>query len=385
MEFYSAKIRIKLLLLIAAILIGIGSLWYSSSLTNKLEAEEQKKIKLWAEAVKEIQEIPIDGTVSPTLYKIIEQNKTIPVILTDSNDNIIAHKNLRPQESKTKNHLLRTIIQMKSEHNAITISFSEKDKNYVYFKDSLLLKSLLYYPYIQLGIIFLFILSAYFAFSNSRIAEQNKIWAGISKETAHQLGTPLSSLIAWTEYLKLKKADPEMIFEIQKDVNRLETITDRFSKIGSAPVRTQIELMPIIEQTVGYLKKRTSKKINYSIQNEVSATHHLPLNESLFAWVIENLCKNSIDAMDGEGKIIISVFTKKAITYIDIRDTGKGISPKQQKSVFKAGYTSKKRGWGLGLSLAKRIIEVYHLGKIFIKQSEPGKGTTFRIQLKNNP
>lgn len=380
MDFFTAKKRIKIILLIIAVFIGIGSLMYSDRVTDKLKAEEHKKIQLWAEAVKEIQEIPIDGTVSLTLYKIIEENKTIPVILCDEEDNIITHMNLNQSYTRNEQALKRTLKEMKTEHNAIEIDFDEGKKNYVYYKDSSLLVMLSYYPYVQLGLISLFILVSYIAFSNSQKAEENKIWAGISKETAHQLGTPLSSLLAWVEYLRLKKLDPEMITEVNKDVSRLELITERFSKIGSEPELTHSPLLPLVEETVDYLKKRTSTKVHYTIISDIDAETALPINKPLFAWVIENLCKNAVDAMEGRGKIDIHIGRKKGNVFLDVSDTGKGIPSKRQKAVFKAGFTTKKRGWGLGLSLAKRIVEQYHPGKIYIKQSEPEKGTTFRIE-----
>ena len=381
MDIYTARKRIKLILLFAAVLIGFGSLWYSGDLTAKLQEEERKKIKLWAEAVKEIQEIPIDGKVSLTLYKIIEENKTIPVILTDEQDNIITHMNLGIKASKKPGQLQKTLREMKEEHKAIVIDFDEGKKNYVYYKDSSLLTKLSYYPYVQLGLITLFIAVSYMAFKNSQQAEENKIWAGISKETAHQLGTPLSSLLAWVEYMKLKNADSEMLTEVEKDVNRLELITERFSKIGSEPELTSTNVQEVIQETVSYLKVRTSRQVEFQIIKDSPGELKAPINKPLFAWVIENLCKNSIDAMDSQGLISINTGRKKNAVIIDISDTGKGIPSKMQKSVFKAGFTTKKRGWGLGLSLTKRIIEIYHPGKIFIKESEPGKGTTFRIEL----
>ncbi len=385
MDFYTAKKRLKITLFVVAVLIGIGSLMYSERLIDKLKTEEQKKIQLWAEAVKEMQTIPIDGSVSPTLYKIIEENKTIPVILCDSSNNIITHMNLSLSETKNEASLKRTLENMKNEYNVIEIIFDAGKKNYVYYKDSSLLVLLSSYPYIQLGLISLFIFVSYIAFSNSRKAEENQIWAGISKETAHQLGTPLSSLLAWIEYLKLKNSNPEMIAEVQKDVSRLELITERFSKIGSTPELTQTPITPIIEETVEYLKKRTSSQVIYKIKNEITPETTAKLNKPLFAWVIENLCKNAVDAMESKGNIDIEISKKKDTIHIDVSDTGKGISKNNLKSVFKAGFTTKKRGWGLGLSLAKRIMEQYHAGKIYVKQSIQGQGTTFRIEIFNNP
>jgi signal transduction histidine kinase len=253
----------------------------------------------------------------------------------------------------------------------------------VFYKDSFLLTQLKYYPYVQFFIIGLFLLAAYFLFSTARKEEQNQVWVGMAKETAHQLGTPLSSLVAWVEILKMKNLDEDTITEIQKDVRRFEIITQRFSNIGSLPKLEKENIIKVIYDAVDYVKARSSKKVIFSINLPKDYEYAVPLNIPLFEWVIENLCKNAIDAMDGEGAIDIAVTEESHLVNIDITDTGKGIPKSKFKTVFKPGYTSKKRGWGLGLTLCKRIIEIYHYGKIYVRTSTLGKGTTFRITIKN--
>ena len=374
----------KLLLFILAIVIGALSLIYTNFLISKLSKEEHKKVELWAKAYKEIQQIDLDAEISITLFKIIQDNKTIPVILTNENDSIIAYLNIDSAKSEKKKYLQKQLKIMKKDKPPIVIDYYQGQKNYIYYKDSHILTQLFYYPFIQFGVVLLFIIAAYFAFRTSRKAEENQVWVGMSKETAHQLGTPISSLIAWVEILKMKEEDPELVSEVDKDVKRLETITERFSKIGSKPVLNDTNVTQTIINSISYLKRRTSKKINYK-QNFIKELEIIvPLNVALFEWVIENICKNAIDAMVGVGKISISIEETPKTVIIDITDTGKGIPKRKFKKVFYPGYTSKKRGWGLGLSLAKRIINEYHQGKIFVKSSEIDKYTTFRIILKKN-
>jgi signal transduction histidine kinase len=252
----------------------------------------------------------------------------------------------------------------------------------VFYENSVFYKQLKYYPLILIIIVSIFLLIAYFAFSWSRKAEQNQVWVGMSKETAHQLGTPISSILAWIELLKLKEVDNKLVEDIEKDVRRLETITERFSKIGSAPVLEKENLNKILANAVNYIKKRTTDKVSFVFYFDENSELLVPINTALFEWVVENICKNAIDAMEGAGQLEISIKDNMQIVYIDIKDTGKGIPKSKYKTIFQPGYTTKKRGWGLGLSLSKRIIEQYHLGKIFVKSSELNKGTTFRIVLK---
>lgn len=384
MDIYKKKQNIKYSIFLAAVAIAFSALWYSGEIVDKLQIEERKKIELWAETIREIQEIPIDGHISPTLYKILESNKTIPVILVDENGNILNSMNLSIRKSKKKEYVEKELERMKNEHEPIVINFSGGHQNFVYYRDSILLSSLFYYPYIQIGVVILFVLVSYLAFSSSRLAEQNHVWVGMSKETAHQLGTPISSLLAWHEMLKMKIPDDKLLLEVEKDIQRLETITERFSGIGSEPVLVPADIIETIENSIQYLEKRTSKKVKYILNFDRTKKIFVPLNKSLFEWVLENMCKNAIDAMAGNGKIIIHLSEKNENLYIDIEDTGKGIPGNQLRTVFKPGFTTKKRGWGLGLSLAKRIVETYHKGKVFVKNSETDKGTTFRIILKKH-
>jgi signal transduction histidine kinase len=271
---------------------------------------------------------------------------------------------------------------MKTQNEPILISVSDTETQYLYYRDSLLLENLKYYPIVQFAVIILFILVAYLAFNSSRNAEQNQVWVGMSKETAHQLGTPISSLMAWVELLKMQNIDESLIREFEKDTHRLQKITERFSKIGSVPELITTDIGEAIRSTVEYLRTRSSGKVKYILDFDETKRIEAPLNASLFSWVIENLCKNAIDAMNGNGTIHISLIDKGEQLFIDVADTGKGIAKSNFKTVFQPGFTTKKRGWGLGLSLAKRIVENYHRGKIFLKHSEINKGTTFRIILQ---
>ena len=380
MDIYYRKQQWKLLLFIFAILIGMGSLWYTNKLVKSLAVEEQKKVKLWAEATRRLADVTITNQDDGFLLEVITNNQTIPVMWVDQDDKIISARNLDSLKSKNPVYLAKQLEKMKSENEPILMDLGGNIKNYIFYRNSILLTKLAYYPYFQLGVILLFVLVSYFAFSESRKAEQNQVWVGLSKETAHQLGTPTSALMAWTELAKEKYPDNEMIPELEKDVGRLEKITERFSKIGSKPVLENEDLVEIIRDTIEYLKTRTSGQIKYELDSE-KETLMIPLSGSLFEWVIENVCKNSIDAMEGNGTIRISIKENTRICYLDIHDTGKGIPKSRHKTIFKPGYTTKQRGWGLGLSLAKRIIENYHAGKIFVQQSEPEKGTTIRIVL----
>jgi LytS/YehU family sensor histidine kinase len=381
---YSTKQRWKFSLFLSAIIIGASSLLYTNQLVHSLSAEERKKVELWAEATKEIQNAGLAEDVSNVVYRILQEDKTIPKILVDEKENIISYANIdSARVNRTKGQYLKDLLtRMKLENKPIEISFSDGEKNYIYYKDSTLLDKLIYYPFIQLGVISLFIFVSYLAFSISRRMEQDQVWVGMSKETAHQLGTPISSLIAWVELLRLKNEDTTVIDEVSKDVERLQVITERFSKIGSPPVLSKTNLIDVLNKAVGYLKTRTSHKVVYTIN--FSNVHEImvPINVPLFEWVIENICKNAIDAMNGAGNIDVLVKDDIQVVYIDIKDTGKGIAKSKYKTVFQPGYTTKRRGWGLGLSLSKRIIEVNHNGKIFVKNSELNKGTTFRIVLK---
>jgi K+-sensing histidine kinase KdpD len=393
-NIYSQKQKWKFVLMIAAFAIGIASLLYTNILVRRLAAEERKSVEIWAKATRELAKSDLEDDVS-FMNEVIIRNNTIPVILTDENFNINYVRNLDDERSgldsvslgnrryhENLSYLQDELEKMQSKNEPIEISIVEGTKNYIFYNDSIILKNLMYYPLIQLAVIILFFLMSYYAFNSSRKAEQNQVWLGMSKETAHQLGTPISSLIAWVEYLKLKQVDDSIVTEMQKDVSRLETITERFSKIGSAPVLSPSNLQEVVIEAVRYIRTRTSGEINYKITCDDPDDLILPLNLALFEWVIENICKNSADAMEGRGEISLHIQNHLQFVYLDVHDTGKGIPKSRFKTVFQPGFTTKSRGWGLGLSLSKRIIENYHNGKIFIKDSSPDRGTTIRIVLK---
>jgi len=324
-----------------------------------------------------------DDFVQSFISEVIINAASVPVIFTDNKkNNIVAFGNIDSSIINDKTKVARLIAVMQNQNAPIEVHLREGDTHYIFYNNSYLLTQLKFFPLVQFIIIALFILLGYWMFSISRKAEQNQVWLGMARETAHQLGTPLSSLMAWFELMKERNNnDPIMITELEKDIKRLSTITERFSKIGSAPDLKTYDLVKVITNTVNYIKLRTSDKIIFKIipnQDEISVR----LNVPLFEWVIENLLKNSIDATGGIGRIEIQITDQIQLVYVDISDTGKGIPQSKHKTVFEPGYTTKQRGWGLGLSLAKRIIETYHYGKIFVKRSEPAKGTTFRIVLK---
>lgn len=315
------------------------------------------------------------------ILKIIQGNNSIPVILCNDRDSVLSYNNLQIPDEQVEVFMKKKVQELKGKNLPIVIDMEDGTFQYLYYDDSTILKRLLVYPYVQLSVVFVFILLAFLALASTKKAEQNKVWVGLSKETAHQLGTPISSLIAWVEYLRTKEIDPSLLNEMEKDVKRLETIAERFSKIGSNPDPTPVNINNSIVTALEYMSTRISSKVK--IRTFLPDHPVLVLmNDSLFAWVIENLTKNAVDAMEGQGEITFQLEEKEKVVRIDITDTGKGIPKSKFKTVFNPGYTTKKRGWGLGLSLVKRIIESYHGGKIFVKGSEAGKGTTFRIELR---
>ena len=363
------------------VLIGAGSLFYTNQLVRTLATEEVKKVQLWAEATKQLADISLNNQDLGFPLQVIQNNTTIPVMWVDADERIIAIRNLDSLRGMNEDFLQKQLRKMKRENQPIIMDLGNGEKNYIYYRKSILLTKLTFYPYIQLGIILLFLLISYFAFSEARKAEQNLVWVGLSKETAHQLGTPTSSLLAWLELMKEKSLDKQLIRELEKDVNRLETITERFSKIGSKPNLKKENIIDILKESAEYLKTRTSDNISFNISYPYDDIK-VPVNTALFKWVVENICKNAIDAMEGSGTVEINIRDNTQIIYIDIKDTGKGISKSRFKTIFKPGFTTKLRGWGLGLSVGKRIIEDYHDGKIFVYQSDILKGTTIRIVLK---
>ena len=397
MDIYSKKQKWKFALIGFAVIIGISSLFVTNTLVKELKTEERKKIELWAQATKHLVSLTGEGDYSLAI-KVISENNNIPVILVDACDSILENRNFQ-NFTKTDSFFINLgiitpqIIDnkfLRSELNEMKESGDEPieiniigDKQWIYYKDSALLYRLRYYPVYQLGFIGLFMFIAYFMFSASRRSEQNKVWAGMAKETAHQIGTPLSSLMAWTELLKEKEGTEQMVTEMEKDIQRLKTITERFSKIGSKSELQKRDIVSLVSQSIEYLKARMPVNTEFDIQvpgKEII----IPLNSVLFEWVIENLVTNAVDAMKGKGKISVSITEEENKIVINISDTGDGIDRSIIKNIFKPGVTSKKRGWGLGLSLSKRIIEEYHKGSIFVMKSEKGKGTTFTIRLPKN-
>ena len=380
MHFFYFNSRIgRYIFFIAAILLVGGSLWVSNNLVKKLELEERNKMEIWAAATSELASGD-DYSNIDLILTIIQSNTTIPVIVTDHNE-IIQYSNITINSADTSHYLTRKLESMQRNGSTIDIDLGNGEKQTLYYEDSVLLKQLSYYPYIQLLVMILFALIAYIGLVSVKRAEQNKVWVGLSKETAHQLGTPISSLMAWIEFLKLNdNIDPSIVTDMDKDVKRLSTIAERFSKIGSIPDKELIYINELLEESCNYMSTRISSRVKLNLNLPQDAEGSM-LCRSLIEWVIENLCKNAVDAMEGEGRIDVTLSTDNKHIYIDVSDTGKGIARSEFENIFKPGYTSKKRGWGLGLTLAKRIIEEYHNGRIYIKESEIGLGTTFRIEL----
>lgn len=378
--------QIKIFLVVAAILIAVASLLVSRSLTHDLAEQEKSKMQVWAEAMKSLSAADENTDLSLVL-KVLDENHTIPVVVLNNEGAVTEYRNIEIKARNAKDSIAFITSygqQMKASGQVIRISLSKNHHDYidVCYDDSLMLKRIAVYPYVQLGVVLLFVIVAIFALLTSKRAEQNKVWVGLSKETAHQLGTPISSLMAWSTILKETYPDDELLPEMDKDVKRLQLIADRFSKIGSIPEPVPSCLNDVLIHVVDYMDRRTSKKIEMKTElpNEDVIIN---MNASLFEWVIENLCKNAVDAMGGKlGSITLRLEETDKRAIVEVSDTGKGIKKKDISNVFRPGFTTKKRGWGLGLSLAKRIVEEYHHGKIYVKNSEIGKGTTFRIELR---
>ena len=382
MNIYSKKQRWKLLLVIIALIIGIGSLYYTNQLVKRLAVQERHKAELWAKGTKFLASSSDQTADLSFVFEVVKSNTTVPLILTDGENNIISLRNFDLEKSTGSIYQQQQFKNIIGINDPIEIELYGGTKNLIYYDNSDLFYQLKYYPYVSLGLISIFILVAYFAFSFARKAEQDQVWVGMAKETAHQLGTPLSSLIAWIEYLKTKDVDATILNDMAKDVSRLETITERFSKIGSVPKLEPENISSVLDESLEYMRTRSSKKVQFSFNTNENNELNVPINIPLFAWVIENLCRNAIDAMGGTGSINVELINQNSEVIIDVSDTGKGIYRSKFETVFQPGYTSKKRGWGLGLSLTKRIVEQYHNGKIVVKQSEIGKGSTFRITLQ---
>lgn len=384
--------QVKIILVITAVIIAAASLVASHYLVRDLATEERGKMEVWAEAMRSLN-VADENTDLNLVLKVIDENNTIPVIVTDENGEIQTYRNvtLKGENEKDSTEMASALAsEWKRAGRVIRIALENVDDGVsgegketyieVAYDESLMLVRLEYYPYVQLGIVLVFVVIAIFALLTSKKAEQNKVWVGLSKETAHQLGTPISSLMAWTEILRANYPDDDLIPEMDKDVKRLQLIAERFSKIGSVPEPVDTPISDMLQHVFDYMERRTSQKVQL-IDGFSQCDAHAMVNGSLFEWVLENLCKNAVDAMGGEGKITIRAVAEHSRVVIDVEDTGKGIEKKDIKNVFRPGFTTKKRGWGLGLSLAKRIVEEYHKGKIFVLRSEIGVGTTFRIIL----
>lgn len=381
-SIYDSRQRLKYVFIIGAVVIAIASVFVSDLLIKDLAREERQKIEVWAEATRVV--TSEDPSLNMKLIlQIIQGNTSISVMLCNEQDSVMNYKNIELPEKNVEEFLYQKAQELKKKNQPIPIDMEDGTFQYLYYDDSINLKRLLIYPYAQLSVMAVFILIAFLALTSTKRAEQNKVWVGLSKETAHQLGTPISSLIAWVEYLKMKEVDPSLLEEMEKDVKRLETIADRFSKIGSQPEPVPLDIRDSIRAALNYMETRISSKVKITVEAPEEPVMVL-MNDSLFAWVVENLCKNAVDAMGGQGDIRFHIEEKAKKVYIDVSDTGKGILKSKFKTVFNPGYTTKKRGWGLGLSLVKRIIESYHGGKIYVKNSEIGKGTTFRIELNRH-
>jgi len=402
-NIYDSRRIWRVVFIIISLVLVLLFLYISNNLVKDLAQQERERMEIWANATRELATLgsgsevdengnPISSSATDVdfLLSIIEANHNIPVLLVDDKDNILDHRNFRlpepvdnPFELSAANleYLNKKLRHLKNSENKIDINIDKNTTQYLYYEDSTLLRRLAYFPYIQLAVLALFFAIAYFALMSIKRAEQNKVWVGLSKETAHQLGTPISSLMAWTQLLVSMGVDKSIVTDMDKDVKRLSTIADRFSKIGSMPDKELTTINEAVTTSLEYMRARIPKRVNLYIHTNDQTNNGVMLSQTLFAWVMENLTKNAVDAMDGEGQLDITVEDSPNNVVILVKDTGKGIARKNFKNVFNPGFTTKKRGWGLGLTLVKRIIEEYHNGQIYIKESEVGKGTTFGIEL----
>ncbi len=378
MKFKNNKLLLKYIAIAISVIVVMFILWNTYVFFQKFKEEERAKMELYATAVKEMVNNPNLNDDFNLVTKIYNNVDEIPSILTDKNGNVLAFNNLDSIKALDKNYLKSQLKLMKSQNKPIEIL---QNNQFVYYRNSDLLYKLKYYPIALLLILGLFLSVVYLFFNSTKIAEQNRLWTGMAKETAHQIGTPLSSLMGWTTILRTENVNQNYVDEIEKDVNRLSTITNRFSKIGSTPKLEMNNIVEVCKNTFNYLKSRSSKQVNFVFSTSDDDIQ-IRYNKELIGWVIENLVKNAIDAMQGKGQISLSLKKTKNGVKINVTDTGKGIVKSKLKTIFTSGYTTKKRGWGLGLSLSKRIIEDYHKGKIYVKNSEVDKGTTFEILLK---
>ena len=374
---------LKYVFVIVAMLIAAASLVVSDALIKKLAAEERRKMEVWMEALRAmvVADDPEEeeSRMNNLVLKVLESNTTITVIVWSDEGHISHNRNIELPDKDSDLFLEQKLREFKAKNPPIIIDMGGKH-DYLYYDDSIILKRLLVFPYVQLSVMFFFIMISFLALASTKKAEQNKVWVGLSKETAHQLGTPISSLMAWMEYLKTKNVDEVYLKEMEKDVQRLEVIAGRFSKIGSNPNLTPLDMNEVLRSSCGYMEPRISSKVKMTVEYD-EQPRLAPVSESLFAWVIENLTKNAVDAMNGQGNILYKVSGKGRKIYVDVTDTGKGIPKSKHKAIFSPGYTTKTRGWGLGLSLVRRIVESHPGGSIYVRNSEVGKGTTFRIEI----
>lgn len=361
------------------LVIVVLSVSFTTRLANKFAEEEYRKIELWAEATRQLIMADEDDNID-LILSVMEGNTTIPVYMVDSAHQLLLSRNVREPKHNKEEFYQQRINNLRLSQEPIVVQVNEEVTQYIYYEDSILLRRLYWFPYVQLAVIIAFIAIAVIALIMAQRSEQNSLWVGLSKETAHQLGTPISSLNAWNELLKATYPNDALLPQMDEDIRRLQMIAERFSKIGSQPTLNQEALLPIVQSAMEYMRVRTSNKITYTLHADTDC--QVMVCKPLFEWVIENLCKNAIDSMEGKGEITLSLTKQDNKVHLDITDTGKGIDRRHFKTIFKPGYTSKKRGWGLGLSLAKRIIEDYHRGKLFVKQSQIGVGSTFRITLE---
>ena len=374
MKWFNNFRNAKYALIAVAAVIAVASLLVSSLIVDDLKCEEERRMMVWASAMSSLISADIDEDVSLE-EEILSSNKTIPVVMVSGEGDILSYNNIPEHKLESR------AAAMRESGTKVEVPLGDGNYYYIYYDDSAILVQLAYYPYIQLAVVVVFFIICFVAILNSKRAEQNRVWVGLSKETAHQLGTPISSLMAWVEVLKGKYPDDELLPEMARDVERLQMVAERFSKIGSKSEPVTADVNKVIEKAVGYMKRRSPAKVQYEL-TLTDAPLLAPLNIPLFEWVVENLCKNAIDAMGGNGSITVEVADAADKVVVDVTDTGKGIAKSQWDDVFKPGFTTKPRGWGLGLSLAKRIVEEFHKGRIYIKKSLAGKGTTFRIELK---
>lgn len=381
MEIYNKKKWWKLFIILGAVLISLFSIVYTNILVDELKVEEQKKVELWAEANRQLISDSISEESLSLVLEVIKHNTTVPVIVVDDNENIVLHRNVKVSKRKEQKDLLKSLDKMHKTNEPFVVNLNDDYKQYIYYGNSILLIKLRWFPIVQLLIIFVFMLITYAVFSISRKWEQDRVWVGMARETAHQLGTPTTSLFGWLDVLKMKNVDSNLIDEMRNDIKRLEVITSRFSKIGSQPELSYEDIVEVVNSMIDYLRKRTSNLVQYNIKVINVSQPLIPLSRPLIEWVIENICKNALDAMEGEGKIDIVLTQGNDVLSIDISDTGKGMSRTLQKNIFKPGISTKQRGWGLGLALSKRIIEQYHKGDLTIMESNIGVGTTIRVVL----